>query len=173
MSSPICGSDLVSINNNGVRMRLLLRQGVRGWVGLSVLLLALCTLGCGSPIGTVTGKIYYKNVPLKGGNVTFVSSDKTKSLISPIAEDGSYRIEKVPIGIVKVLVETNSLAKKSTLRTSTPPPGMKDGNKAAIDPKEMARRYVAIPLNYSDVEKSGLEYTVQGGSQTHDIKLPN
>ena len=154
-------------------MRLLLRQGVRWWVGLSVLILALCTLGCGSPIGTITGTVYYKNVPLKGGNVTFVSSDKTKSLISPIAEDGSYRIEKVPLGVVKVLVETKSLAQKSTLRQSTPPAGMKDGNRAATDPKEMARRYVAIPLNYSDVDKSGLEYTVESGNQTHDIKLPN
>lgn len=154
-------------------MRLLLQQGVRGWIGLSVLILALFTLGCGSPIGTVTGTVYYKNVPLKGGNVTFVSSDKTKSLISPIAEDGSYRIEKVPIGVVKVMVETKSLDKKANLRSSQPPAGMKGGNRAATDPKEMARRYVPIPSNYSDVDKSGLEYTVQGGSQTHDIKLPN
>jgi hypothetical protein len=32
-------------------------------------------------------------------------------------------------------------------------------------------QYVPIPASYKDPEKSGLTYTVTGGTQTHDIEL--
>ena len=153
-------------------MRLLVRQGVRCWMGIFLLVLSLGMFGCNSPIGTVSGKVYYKNVALKGGNVTFFTADKSTSLISPIGEDGSYRVENLPVGVVKISVETKSLKKRANLPKNAPPPGMKGGRRETTDPKDLARRFVAIPELFASPETSGLTYTVQGGNQTHDIKLP-
>ena len=35
----------------------------------------------------------------------------------------------------------------------------------------MLKRYVQIPLGYSDPAKTPLSFTVKGGSQTYDVKL--
>src|SRR5262249_20108960 len=87
------------------------------WMGLGRLAVSLalgvvlgvagCAVG-GSGTGTVTGKVMYKGAPLKGGNVYFFVDDKNPG-IGEIQEDGTYRAEKVPIGVAKVGVDTESL----------------------------------------------------------------
>jgi hypothetical protein len=128
--------------------------------------------GCSSSTGTVSGKVYYKNAPLKGGHVAFVAADK-RSSTAEIKEDGSYTIEKLAIGEATISVETKSLKPpdRSTPQYA-PPPGMQPpGGYAPPDRTALAKRYVAIPDRYADAEKSGLKYTVVGGKQEHDIKL--
>jgi len=143
-------------------------------------LLALIALpgatGCGGGTATVSGKVYYKNTPLKGGNVTFTRTDGKPSVAGRIGEDGSYTLEKVPAGDVTITVETESLnprLRTGIAKVSAPPPGHEPpggynpGGQGGSDFKN----YVRIPEKYADPGQSGLHYTVAGGTQVYDIKL--
>jgi hypothetical protein len=154
-------------------MRLSPRRGVHRWAGALLLVSSFVSFGCGGPAtGTVTGKVYLKDKPLKGGHVTFLTADKAVSRMAKIGEDGSYTIATVPVGLVKISVETKSLRQAAASPRNAPPPGQKAPNSTGPDPKEMLDRYVAIPEKYADPLTSGLEYTVRGGNQPFDIKLP-
>lgn len=142
----------------------------RLWAALWFFPFALIIAGCGgSSVGTVSGTVSYKKQLLKGGNVSIIpKAGEPRS--SSIAEDGSYKISKVPIGPAKITVETKSLRPVS--QKSLPGP-------YARAPKDVlpqgvqgdAKRYVAIPDKYADPEGSGLSLEVKRGDQTHNIDL--
>lgn len=141
-----------------------------GRLVVPILVLSLASAGCGSSAGTVSGKVYYKGAALKGGNVTFVTASK-QSQLAEIQEDGSYKVEKIPVGAVTICVETASLKPTNQrIPNYQPPPGM-EGNYKPPDNAARAKRYTAIPERYEDLEQSGLKYTVTSGGQEHDIKL--
>jgi len=143
------------------------------WVFLA-LAASVGLAGCGSSTGNVTGKVSYKGTVLKGGNVTFAGEDGKNPQTAPIAEDGSYSIQKMPVGPVKITVETKSLGKVAKAPSNTPAGGKVPPPEAGYrppDPAEAARRFVEIPDKYSDPAKSDLTYTVTPGSQSHDIEL--
>jgi hypothetical protein len=132
----------------------------------------ILALGCGPATGTITGKVFYNSTELKAGYVSFVSEDGAKNTVSPIAADGTYTIEKMPIGPVKISVETESLMKTSKAPRNEPPPGMVrpgDERQSVLD--ESAKRAIPIPAKFGDPKTSGLSYTVTSGSQSHDIEL--
>jgi hypothetical protein len=137
--------------------------------GLLVLLAAsLGAAGCGSASGTVKGKVSYNGAPLKGGTVTFFYPDGRGFPIGILA-DGTYTLDRLPLGPVKVCVDTSSLDPKKHLRYSyAPPPGAKPP--PGFSPTS-AEAYVAIPAKYADPAKTDLTYDVTGGTQTHDIEL--
>jgi hypothetical protein len=153
--------------------------------------LLLLVAGCSSR-GTVSGKVSYKDKPLPGGTVLFIH-EKKGSFTSKIGDDGSYLIANVPEGQVKIVVtgpwtsaDTND-ARRDLVRM----PGQKGFTDAELEKmkktmpdvdeaglKQMMglrptqdKKSVLIPPKYSNPEKSGLTYTVGGGTQTHDIKL--
>jgi hypothetical protein len=141
-----------------------------------VLPCGLLLAGCGGSQGTVSGKVSYKGQPLKGGTVSIIP--KAGGVVSaPIKEDGSYTISHVPPGPARVTVETRSLRPMPKRAMPGPyakmpkdaiPEGVKvPGVTSQGDPN----RYVAIPDQYADPEKSGLSLDVQRGSQPHDIDL--
>ena len=152
-------------------------MGLSPWrgVGRSAMVLvamvaSLQATSCGPSTGSISGKVYYKDAPLKGGNVTFVAADK-KSYMAEIGEDGSYTIhEKMPAGDVKIAVETDSLKQQATLPRYSAPADNK-GDYKPPDSAAAAKRYVKIPEKYASAETSGLKYTVKGGKQEFDIKL--
>jgi hypothetical protein len=135
---------------------------------------ALVLSGCGGT-GGVSGKVSYKGVPLKGGNVSFLSSDGKGTVSTSINEDGSYSLPRVPTGAVTICVETQSLNPAGKIRAPrySPPPGQKapEGLMAVSNSAPPAKRYMWIPPQYADPTKSGLTYTVVGGSQIKDIEL--
>src|SRR5260370_4684338 len=129
-----------------------------GWVILAIGA-SIGLAGCGPASGNVSGKVFYKDAPLKGGNVTFAGTDGKNPQTSPISEDGSYSIDKMPVGPVKITVETKSLAKESQQRKNTPPPGVTPPpGYLPPDPADAAKHYVKIPDKYSDPAKSELPY---------------
>lgn len=138
-------------------------------LGLAFLPL-LGIMGCARPTGTVTGKVYYKTKLLKGGTVTFVGPDG-KTATGQIQEDGSYTVEKAPVGEVKVGVDNRSLKPRPGIPRYRPPSGSQAGY-TPPDPAEQAKRYVPIPDQYTDPTTSGKTLTVTSGKQEQDIKLP-
>jgi hypothetical protein len=159
---------------------------MRRFVLMCLLLFSLSMLvaGCGQG-GTVSGKIYYKGQPVKGGTIYFYPEGKSGNYASVIERDGSFTISKLPPGPVKIsvvvgtrAVPTEAFAKQRAGKVAVK--GMKEmeriggaasgggeepGN--AAGPKEK----ISVPDKYADPEKSGLTIDVTGGRQTHDIQL--
>ncbi len=138
--------------------------------GLCGILLAA---GCGSK-GVVSGKVLYQGKPVRGGSVSFIL-EGGGTMFSPIEEDGSYTIPNVPPGTVKITVETESF--RPTVMQRDASGGAPEFMKKYIQEKEpqlleqRAKRYVKIPPQYSDPDKSNLTYVVKSGKQEHDIDL--
>lgn len=153
-------------------MRLSVGGRLTKWVGFAVLVSAMGTAGCGSSTGTVSGKVSYKNTMLKGGNVSFISIDKKFNKLAEIQEDGSYKVEKVPVGEMIICVDTSSLRPTGVkMPKYAPPPGMESSGYKPGTIEDKSKRYVPVPPDYANPDKSKLRYTVTSGSQEHDIKL--
>jgi hypothetical protein len=112
-------------------------------------------------LGQVTGKVLYKDKPLPSGTVLFVGPDGRRRGFSPIGPDGTYHIEKVPVGPVKIAVVSEPRVPPGLMNAPGPGP--------PSDPPK--NDYVPIPTRYKDAEQSGLAYTVEAGRQTHNLAL--
>jgi hypothetical protein len=138
---------------------------------LLVLAAMIGASGCGPATGTVSGTVTYKDQKLKGGNITFISTEGKSSKSAAIQPDGTYLIGGVPVGAVKICVETESLnpGVRSNFPKNEPPPGQKSpyGRKK----EDNADLYVEIPDTYAQPETTKLTYTVTSGKQEHNIKL--
>jgi hypothetical protein len=151
------------------------------WPRTTLLVLALAPLsvGCGSK-GTVSGKVFYEGKPLPGGMVTFLPADATGAFHSVINEDGSYKVAGIPPGPATITVSSpdppqpaRQLAKQPTMEKLKSPKGEMSPEiaKHMGDPEAGKRKYMTIPSNYKDPNKSGLTYAVKSGSQDFDIQL--
>jgi hypothetical protein len=150
------------------------------------LLLSLSVVsGCGAPQGKVSGRVLYQGSPLSGGLVTFQPANpKYNAVVVPVDEQGNYEAT-LPVGAVQVTVDNRSLQPRSLgLKgvSATLPPEVKKAMSqaqpkppppAAADsaPPKPRGKYVAIPSKYYTIEESGLQFTVERGSQKHDIEL--
>jgi hypothetical protein len=151
-------------------------RDIVGWgprLGLAVAMV-FGAAGCGGS-GTVSGKVTYKGEPLGRGTVVFVSPGKA-TVTAPIAADGSYSIPKVPAGRVKIAVETKSAKGAEPPQGMMPPRGANVPPEAKNSPlyggqRPAGGKFVEIPKDYADPDKSNLTYTVTDGPQTHNIDL--
>jgi hypothetical protein len=157
---------------------------------LFVLLLGLSAVGCGSK-GNISGKVLYDGKPLPAGVVTFVPTSGQGAFTSRLGPDGSYSLEKVPTGPVKIAVKAFPPKQGGGRRGGGKLKRMADAVKsgklilsderrakmpkvtkqleAALAPEEAG---VSVPPQYWDADKSGLQYIVTSGSQTHDVEIP-
>jgi len=141
---------------------------------------AISTVGCGGR-GSVSGTVKHKNgKPVMSGIVNLIASDNMP-YSTTINRDGSYTVLDVPAGPAKIGVISpnpspnagaggraggrtrasgqNTLAKDKGARggtATTPPPA----------PEELVKGWFPIKDSYADPQASGLEVTVQSGSQT-------
>jgi hypothetical protein len=122
------------------------------WAGrLAVMAAALLLAGCAGK-GQVSGKVKYKGEPLPTGTITFYDR-ANKTVSSAIGPDGSYSVEPVAAGPVKVSVV---MPMPIYMIGDKPPPGPKPPT---------------LPAKYTDRDKSGLDLEVKSGAQTHDFNL--
>ena len=77
-----------------------------GFLTILSLFLGFALLSCSPSVTEVSGTVRFKDQTLSSGSVTFVGQDGESSS-SAIAEDGSYRIEKAPIGLVRIAVASH------------------------------------------------------------------
>ena len=117
----------------------------------SAALLCFVAAGC-STSGTLTGKITYDGVPLRGGIVTFRTQDGKARITARIQPDGTYTAEDVELGPNIVTVDTRPARNEQSAGLSH-------------------ARYVPIPGDYQNPNSSNLRVTVWGGPQTYDIEL--
>jgi hypothetical protein len=153
---------------------------------LAPLILFAAALGCGPGQGTVSGQVKLTNgKPLPGGWITFVPADpRQPPATARIDENGRYELT-VAAGKVKILVDNRELEAQAAqgpaapvlpekiklpadLNVPKPAPGQGPPPDA---PEKLPGKYVRIDPKYHTVEKSGLEYTVSAGPQTHDVEL--
>jgi hypothetical protein len=161
--------------------RLLLRRPGR----LALALTLFFTAGCSSK-GTVSGVVKFGGNILPGGRVSFTPEQAGvvggSSEINP--KDGSYRIEGLSTGPMKISVEPYQAPSRPPSggppggMTFGPPKGLTPPPDAGFDPnifdpnaQAAGARRVEIPAKYRDPETSGLTYTVKGGPQEFDIPL--
>jgi hypothetical protein len=134
---------------------------------------ALGVAGCGGGNGDVFGRVTFKGEPLPNGRVTFLGQAGAKEVFSSEILQGSYTIEGIPVGPVKITVETFQQAAAKPPPTNIPggiPPHIKGMPLPGALPAA-PEKHVAIPLRYGNMEKSGLSYTVTAGQQQHDLHL--
>jgi hypothetical protein len=129
-------------------------------------------IGCSSSTATVSGKVYLDDKPLKGGRVVFISTQGKGSASTDIEEDGSYKITKAPVGRAKITVATEWMnpRNQSKARKYEPPPGQKSPYRKEKE-EGVGARYIKIPDEYEEPDKTPLTFEVKGGNQPFDIKL--
>ncbi len=134
----------------------------------ALLLMALLVgaSGCGRS-ATVTGKVTYQGRPVTHGSVVFLASDRT-ARSGVIEADGTYKVEGVRAGLVKIGVISSDPSKgRSAGRASqTAAKG-----KEAPTGKATSGDWFPLPRTLENPETSGLSYTVGSGSVKYDIEL--
>jgi hypothetical protein len=119
--------------------------------------------------------VTYQGKPVVFGTVVVVGPDGLPKS-GPIQPDGTYRVAGVRAGAAKVTVTSPAPP------GATPPGGPKprvgrdaderkpDDAGEAVNP-EVAKNWFPLPDKFGDLEKSGLSYTLQPGSNPIDIDL--
>jgi hypothetical protein len=160
-----------------------------GWVRfvgpLGLLLVLPVATGCGAGRGKVSGRVLYHGAALPGGSVTFRPADPGQNAVSAVVgEDGHYEAV-LPVGEVTVSIDNRRLQPPPNLGVGLttglplPPEMRKDGagtppeqpGGAEANPTRPPGHYIKIPDKYYNMETSGLQFTVSGGEQEHDLVL--
>jgi len=141
---------------------------MRHYLFAAVGLAALTLAGCASGKGTVTGQVKYKGQPLPWGEITFVCEGGDKPVLHAPVRDGNYTVSGIPAGPARVTVTTTPPPAPIKL-----PPGVKpiQASEGANTDATPAGKYVPLPPRYSRPDQSGLQVTVNGGRQDHDVEL--
>lgn len=146
-----------------------LRPGAAA-AGLAALLAVAAGCGTAEPKRTtVSGTVTYKGQPVTGGTITFVAGPGVSGG-GLIRGDGTFFASGVPVGKVKVAVQTSGL--KTSAATPTAPAGTGDSaNKAGSVPDWVTKtggpttgvptKYVELPVDYESADSSGIEVTVE------------
>jgi hypothetical protein len=135
------------------------RQFPRARLGLVGAVVLAVLSGCPGPnTGTLEGNVSLDGEAITFGTVAVLGADgRVDSAM--IRSDGTYTLEKAPVGDVVITVQTYPLPPQ------VQPPDAPGGGKPS------ALRYVPIPDRYGDVQRSPLRWTVQPGRQTFNLDL--
>jgi hypothetical protein len=133
--------------------------------------LGIITLGtgCQEPKGALKGSVTYKSSPVTGGGMTFYDQKDKQIGGGTIDENGNYIAVGLPVGKMKVTIETDSA--KQTGRKLSPAEERALKDKKGVAPSQNKLKYVKIPPKYSDKKKTTLTVEIKGGDQQWDITL--
>jgi hypothetical protein len=138
---------------------------------VAVAILLNLNLGCGPGIGQLTGKVTVGGKPVVLGTVSAIGSDGV-ARYGQIQPDGTYKIEGIPGGEVKIVVVSPNPADMGNRRSA----GKGEDARAAqagdtpVSP-ELAKQWIAVPAEAGDPAKTKLKTTVGKGTNTFNIEL--
>jgi hypothetical protein len=140
----------------------------------SLLIAVAAVGGCAGGKGDVSGQVLFKNEPIPSGRVNLVCQTGSKEVFSAEIVKGKYTILGVPVGPVKITVETFPPPSVALSPPVKIPGGIPPDIKGMPEPgarPPAPDKFVAIPPRYGNLHESGLTYTVTPGEQNHDITL--
>jgi hypothetical protein len=126
------------------------------WHLVQAILVVFLAGGCGSKVGSVSGKVTYEGEAVPGGFVDFVPQtgpQKGTVFSGTIDTSGKYQVTGVPVGPATILIR----------HPGGPPTKPRPGENPA--PRKQ------YPTRYATAEGSELQFTVAGGSQEYNIDL--
>jgi hypothetical protein len=146
-------------------IKLLSLRRHHGGVLLASFLICSLAAGCGSPKGSVTGKVSFRGKLLKAGYVTF-TPENGAAVSGTIDGEGNYRVDKVPVGMARISIRADEGMKKDAFAKVSDPRNPKQMKEAF-----MSKNTQKLPKQYSTPDESGLTCEVQAGIQEHNIEL--
>ena len=134
---------------------------------LALLSVGLLVTGCG-PGGirypetgaTLEGTVTYGQE--KVGAALVIAQNDGGAATSFVDDDGRFKLENVPLGEVKIGVDTEAGKGQAMGRLQAASQG-----KAASTPK-----LVDVPGQYAEPSKSGIKTTIKKGANTFNIEIP-
>lgn len=140
--------------------------GQFGWAVAAVVCLATVSCEPGSRLpetgATLEGTVVYGKEPVPVALIIVVGD--SGSAQGFIGEDGRYKLTNVPLGTVKIGVNTDAAKGELTSRMMA----QSQGGKVKV-----ARpRFIEVPKRYGEPATSGLTTTINKGANTFDIVIP-
>lgn len=131
--------------------------------------LIISAAGCGGGQAEFTGQVTYRGKPIYRGSVTVVGSDKVPRNAA-IGDDGTFRFDGVPTGVLKVGILSPEPVADDATRTADL--GKKLAATGAATSSVDRKRWFAIPEKYGNPEASNLTVEVAAPSTNRTIELP-
>lgn len=139
-----------------------------------LILAAMTAASCGPRVESIPetgaaleGTVEYGGARVPGALVIVAAPEDGGVSMSAFADaEGNYRVENVPLGEVRLAVNTDAtkgMLKGQAMAQADP----KAGKRGGPPPK-----LVEVPKKYHAPEGAGLTTTTQPGVTRHDIKLP-
>jgi hypothetical protein len=147
------------------------------WAAGVLAALALATASCGKFTreerlpdsgATLEGTVKFGDEPVQFAMILVQTS--SSSATGKVGEDGRYRVENVPLGEVKVGV--NTAAAQGEFQSKMMSAGVYKGPEAKGKGRVSGLKFIQVPDKYHNPETSGLKTTVNKGSNTYDIAIP-
>jgi len=121
--------------------------------------------GCGGePTGNIHGKVTIAGQPVALGTVAVIS-DRGGAVRQAAIQSGEYRLDELPLGLVRFSVHTHAPAPGMV------PPGENPPSETAAARERPADFASSVPPRYGDPDKSGLTLEVQPSTQKFDLEL--
>jgi hypothetical protein len=141
------------------------------------LLLLFCVVmatGCGQVAHEIpdTGATLEGSITLNGNPIPLaliIVRSQSATSDSVVREEGKYKVPSVPLGLVKIGVDTEAMRGEVINRRMASAYKGPDGKAAESQVNKL--KFVPVPTKYSDPDTSGLEFEVKKGVNTFDIVL--
>lgn len=127
----------------------------------------LAVAGCGQQLGSVSGKVTFRDRVVVYGTVFALCSDGITRPTN-IEPDGSYRFENLPTGQIQFAVISPEPAEVDlSARRAGRGGGPMPGSAPAIDKS----KWFAIPEEFGDPRRSNVSFTLNAVGMVYNIQL--
>lgn len=117
---------------------------------------------------TLEGTVTYGGEPVHFAMIQVQGSNA--SATGKVGEDGRYRIENVPVGEVRIGV--NTAAAQGDYQSKAMAAGAYKGPDGKGKGQVTGVKFVQLPRKFFSPDTSGLKTTVGKGPNTYDIQIP-
>ena len=138
-------------------------------------ILVICGMGCGQRAyeipdsgATLEGSVTYDGKPVPMALI--VVRSETATADARIVEPGKYKVPSVPIGKVKIAVDTDAMRGELISRSMAQAYKGPGGQSSAEAGKKLS--FIAVPGKFADPDSSGITFEIKKGANIFDIVIP-